>query len=92
MTALLLQVLSPTMEKLKYSYQYPEMPYFYYLKQIRGIWRPKKFLWDTGTELFKTHKIGNVPGTPAWMGSLAVCVSNHRPVLQLCNGLFLQCL
>jgi hypothetical protein len=53
-------MLFPLCEKVKHSYVLLEMSYFYYLEKLWAFDLQKQILQGTTTELFKTHKTGNV--------------------------------
>jgi len=55
-------MLFPLCEEVKHSYVLLEMPYFYYLEKCGAFDLQKQILQGTTTELFKTHKTGNVQG------------------------------
>jgi hypothetical protein len=57
----LLYMFSPTVGKSKSSYALEDMSYFYDREKPRTFGILNQILWDTETELFKTHETGTVP-------------------------------
>jgi hypothetical protein len=81
-------IFSLTMWKSKYLYTLPEMLCFYDLQKPEMFGILSWMLWDTGTELFKTHKTESVLGKWDQMWYLykkesAVCsclvINQNRP-------------
>lgn len=58
------QIYTPTVGKSKCWYALSEMLYFYDLQKDWYVSCPERNFVGHRTELFKTHKIGNVPGKP----------------------------
>jgi hypothetical protein len=67
---------SPTMWKIKFSYAFSEIPYFYDSEKLRTFGVLNRILQNTGKELFKTDQTRTVLGKWGRMGSSLV-LGNH---------------
>jgi len=56
--AFLLLLTSPAVGKSKFSYTFLLMSYFHNWEKLGTFGDPNPSLWDTGTEIFETHKPG----------------------------------